>query len=151
MLIHHNSIFLKCGRVYAWVFSTLLCTSSYALRTLMQWKDLSLELFLPSKEYFSCLVFLIVYAPLAFGRNVVCSPPSCGFVYYFINAIIVLALIWDSWLTHVLLGSTSQWRIQEFIEGGGGAGQCARKARAKNFTTTPTSFKPSRPFWDAHY
>ena len=58
-------------------------------KVLLQWKDLLLELSLPSKGVFQLFgVVAIIYLSFAIGWNIVRTFPSCGFVYYLINAII---------------------------------------------------------------
>ena len=51
-------------------------------------KGLVIGTFLAIKGVFQLLGVVITYVPLGFGWNIVCIFPSCGFVYYLINAII---------------------------------------------------------------
>ena len=53
-------------------------------------KRLVIGTFFAIKGVPQLLGVVIIYAPIAFGWNIVCSFPSCGFVYYLINAIIAL-------------------------------------------------------------
>ena len=46
--------------------------------------------FFAIKGVFQLLGVLITYVPLAYKWNIVHTFPSCGFVYYLINAIIAL-------------------------------------------------------------
>ena len=53
-------------------------------------KGLVIGTFFAIKGVSQLLGVVIIYAPLAFGWNIVHTFPSCVFVYYLINAIIAL-------------------------------------------------------------
>ena len=70
--------------LYIAVYEFICAQSPHAM------KGLVIGTFFAIKGVSQLLGVVIIYAPLAFGWNIVRSFPSCGFVYYLINAIITL-------------------------------------------------------------
>ena len=88
--INHNFLTIQyslnavgCMLLYIAVYEFICAQSPHAM------KGLVIGTFFAIKGVFQLLGVVITYVPLGFGWKIVRIFPSCGFVYYLINAIIV--------------------------------------------------------------